>query len=177
MSYGIKRVIVWIPIWPCDRNDVYDNFRNGTISAPSHYFGSKPFISWTDDGLLLSGHLWTYLEWDWNQIAMIFIQENQLTHNQYVGYGIGKIHLDMAAILSLPLWVEFALAGIIQGMGSAIERRCYIVTLSISGWAHTHNDPWLEKTCVHDTSDCKGQDNWESIIWEWCILYRNSLFR
>ena len=28
-------------------------------------------------------------------------------------------------------------------MGSATQRRRYIVTLSLFGWAHTQNDPWL----------------------------------
>ena len=32
---------------------------------------------------------------------------------------------------------------IILGMGSANERRCYIVTSSLIGWAHSHNDPCI----------------------------------
>ena len=32
-------------------------------------------------------------------------------------------------------------AGMILGMGSANERRCYIVTPSLIGWAHTQNGP------------------------------------
>ena len=32
--------------------------------------------------------------------------------------------------------------GIIMGMVSVKERRCYIVTHPIIGWAHTHNGPW-----------------------------------
>ena len=31
--------------------------------------------------------------------------------------------------------------GVILGMGSANERRRYIVTSSLIGWAHTQNDP------------------------------------
>ena len=34
-----------------------------------------------------------------------------------------------------------AYPGIILGMGSANERRRYIVTSSLIGWAHTYNDP------------------------------------
>ena len=30
--------------------------------------------------------------------------------------------------------------GIILGMGSANERRCFIVTSSVTGWAHTQSD-------------------------------------
>ena len=33
--------------------------------------------------------------------------------------------------------------GIILGMGSANERRRYIVTSSLIGWAHTQNDPCI----------------------------------
>ena len=29
-------------------------------------------------------------------------------------------------------------------MGSANERRCYIVTPSLIGWAHTQNDLWFQ---------------------------------
>ena len=32
--------------------------------------------------------------------------------------------------------------GIILGMGSANERRRYIITPPLIGWAHTQNDPW-----------------------------------
>ena len=34
-------------------------------------------------------------------------------------------------------------SGIILGMGSANERRCYIVMPPLIGWAHTQNDPWF----------------------------------
>ena len=34
-------------------------------------------------------------------------------------------------------------SGIIQNMGSANERRCYIVMAPLIGWAHTQNDPIL----------------------------------
>ena len=43
----------------------------------------------------------------------------------------------------------FMCVGIILGMGSANERRCYIVMSSLIGWAHTQNDPcvWFP-TCL-----------------------------
>ena len=34
--------------------------------------------------------------------------------------------------------------GIILGMGSANERRCYNVRSSLTGWAHTQNDPYIK---------------------------------
>ena len=36
-----------------------------------------------------------------------------------------------------------AITGIILGMGLANERRCYIVMLSLIGWAHTQHDPCI----------------------------------
>ena len=33
--------------------------------------------------------------------------------------------------------------GTIMDIGAAYERRHYIVTSSLSGWAHTQNDPWI----------------------------------
>ena len=40
-------------------------------------------------------------------------------------------------------------AGIILGMGSANERRCYNVTPSLIGWGYTQNYPWcVEVICV-----------------------------
>ena len=36
-------------------------------------------------------------------------------------------------------------AGIILCMRSANERRRYIITSSLNGWAHTQNDPWRKK--------------------------------
>ena len=38
-------------------------------------------------------------------------------------------------------------AGIILGVGSANERRCYIVTSSLSDWAHSQNDPCCVIAC------------------------------
>ena len=38
---------------------------------------------------------------------------------------------------------QVRLAGITQGMGSANERRRYIVTPSLIGSDHTQNDPWV----------------------------------
>ena len=39
-------------------------------------------------------------------------------------------------------------AGIILGMGSANERRRYIVTSSLIGWAHAKNDPYTGQTAT-----------------------------
>ena len=35
--------------------------------------------------------------------------------------------------------------GVILGMGSVSMRRCYIITSSLMGSAHTHNGPWYER--------------------------------
>ena len=43
----------------------------------------------------------------------------------------------------IPMALSVAISGIIFGMGSANERRRYIVTSSLIGWAHTNNDPGL----------------------------------
>ena len=40
------------------------------------------------------------------------------------------------------LSLQFYDTGIILCMRAANERRCYIVTSSPIGWAHTQNDPW-----------------------------------
>ena len=37
-------------------------------------------------------------------------------------------------------------SGIILGMDSANERRRYIVTPPLIGWAHTQKDPWILHT-------------------------------
>ena len=37
------------------------------------------------------------------------------------------------------------ISGIILGMGSANERRCYNITLSLIGWAHSQNGNWIWK--------------------------------
>ena len=41
---------------------------------------------------------------------------------------------------------------IILGMGSANERRRYIVTPPLIDWAHTQNDPWLWYYRLHITN-------------------------
>ena len=41
------------------------------------------------------------------------------------------------------------ISGTILGMGSANERRCYIVTMPLIGWAHTKNDPYISSAQTH----------------------------
>ena len=41
------------------------------------------------------------------------------------------------------VFVVVGYSGIILFMGSAIERRRYIVTSSLIGWAHVQNGPWV----------------------------------
>ena len=45
------------------------------------------------------------------------------------------------------------MAGIILGTGSANERTCYYIKPSLIGWAHTHNDPNMGYTLVHEMTN------------------------
>ena len=44
------------------------------------------------------------------------------------------------------------MSGIILGMGSANERKRFIVTPPLIGWAHTQNDAWHVDGSVQDCS-------------------------
>ena len=61
-----------------------------------------------------------------------------LVEHQYPGDQLWSA----SRILMLTVMVTWA-PRIILSMGSANERRCHIVTLSLIGWAHTQNDPGL----------------------------------
>ena len=39
------------------------------------------------------------------------------------------------------IWYQWSDTGIILGMGPANKRRRYDLTSSLTGWAHTQNDP------------------------------------
>ena len=41
------------------------------------------------------------------------------------------------------IFIRDSFSGIIRGMGSADERRRFIVTSPLSGWTHTQNDHWI----------------------------------
>ena len=49
-----------------------------------------------------------------------------------------------------------SVAGINLGMGSANERRHYIVTLSLIGWAHSQIDPWCGPDVAGLVQDCRN---------------------
>ena len=77
---------------------------------------------------------------------------------------IGNAETYLCFLLSLNFWVTMvklihhsvlAAAWIILGMGSANERRHYMVTPPLIGRAHTQNDPWGVTPC-HHPSHCFG---------------------
>ena len=72
--------------------------------------------------------------------------------------------LDCAGSLALEEKVRYMCPGINLGMGSANQRQCYIVMLSLIGWAHTQNDP----RCLW----CFFQRN----IWHLCHIFVWSLY-
>ena len=61
----------------------------------------------------------------------------------------------MAVIVCQPQCVIKSLPGVIMGLGSANERRRYIVMSSLMGWVHTQNDPCLQMwyICEMDSHD------------------------
>ena len=59
-------------------------------------------------------------------------------------------------------------AGIILCMCPANERRCYIVTSSPVGWAHTQNDPWYDYTSAIEAT---LKDMGRQITWLTQALY------
>ena len=59
------------------------------------------------------------------------------------------VHIFTALLRSLCTWQHNWNVGIILCMRPANERRCYIVTSSLVGWAHAQNDPWKWKITLH----------------------------
>ena len=62
----------------------------------------------------------------------------------YISSVLLHIHVYCLNVVVIP--------GIILGMGSANERRCYIVTSSLIGWDHTKNDH-CNTDSIHDKSE------------------------
>ena len=54
--------------------------------------------------------------------------------------------------------------GTILRMRSANERRRYIVTSSLNGWAHKQNDPWTKATAKHSKATTRAYCLW---LLEW----------
>ena len=74
--------------------------------------------------------------------------QRKLTHKQIAGmtnsHSVWPWSSCTNGLLHRPYWIEIdRVTGIILAMGSANERRRYIVTSSLIGWAHTQNDPWV----------------------------------
>ena len=56
--------------------------------------------------------------------------------------------------------------GIIVGIGSSNEGQRYIVTSSLIGWAHTHNDPWIPDDFPHMLQAQYTHWYWSSLVRE-----------
>ena len=58
------------------------------------------------------------------------------------------------------------ISGIILGVGLANERRCYIVMLSLIGWAQTRNNPCISEIRIHHNRDHSGYglSQWEMTL-------------
>ena len=77
------------------------------------------------------------------------------------------VNLPTHICVTRPQWVKQGpITGIILGMGSANERRCYNVMSSLIGWAHSKSDPWTtysstvtgehKSECVNPISHTQG---------------------
>ena len=70
-----------------------------------------------------------------------------MTYNEMAWHWLGnKPSLDQG--WQTPMTVPGAITGIIPHMGSANERQCYNVILSLNGWAYTLNDPYIHNLGV-----------------------------
>ena len=78
--------------------------------------------------------LWQYLLFCW--FLVIWEILNIFYHMEYI------LHLCGWMIILVVKW-DFVYPGIILSMGFANGRRCYIITPSLVGWAHTQNDPFV----------------------------------
>ena len=67
----------------------------------------------------------------------------------------------MTVILCQPQCVNMSLPGVIMGLGSANERRRYIVMSSLIGWMHTRNEPCrqMRYICEMDSHDYAAHHN------------------
>ena len=68
----------------------------------------------------------------------------QVNKWNWINYCIVLTYLTVGKKLHVARWRQVIIAGIILDMGSSNEKRRYIVTPSLIGWANTGNDP-----CVH----------------------------
>ena len=80
--------------------------------------------------------------------------------------GKPRISPEGSSIVVLAVMAAIQHAGIILYMLPANERRRYIVTSSVIGWAHTQNDPW---TCSIICQICAALFSHDNDLW-WLSL-------
>ena len=68
--------------------------------------------------------------------------------NHMICTGNIMIH-DLHTTLGPCLYYSIVISGIILGMGSANERKCYIMTSSPIGWTHIQTDKWISYMHVY----------------------------
>ena len=92
---------------------------------------------------LLISTLRNKLELNLNQNPDVFFQENafQMLSAKYRPF-YSCFSISIHCVGHIPMAFYITYAGITLCMGLTSERRRYIVTSSLIGWAHTHNDPF-----------------------------------
>ena len=68
-------------------------------------------------------------------------------------------------------------SGIILGMDSANERRCYSVTSSLIGWAQTQNDPCLWMILSISQKSWMYYDPWRGHFYRFCYVLITFLWK
>ena len=74
-------------------------------------------------------------------VSCVICNKLQWTLNQSTKFSVNKMHFRMVSAKWQPFWPD--LTGIILCICPANERRCYNVTSSVIGWAHSQNNPCL----------------------------------
>ena len=116
-----------------------------------------------------------YLEWDAKLYWITLVASNH-TNNSFLLYPHHGIHwipqkTCSLSVCSASIWSK---SGIILNMAAANERQHYIVTSSLTGWAHTHKDT---PNCDSITELCHIFTHpriyfYQVIIWRWILLDR-----
>ena len=121
-------------------------------NSPSH--GLHELVKYKDDSLPAT----------WNTIVEIRQSYEQLISTMRSPTLVSWYPYIDAQVIYVKLCKRFALCGVLLSFGTtgiilcmrpANERRCYIVTSSLIGWAHTQNDPWnqsISPSFFHATS-------------------------
>ena len=91
----------------------------------------------------LARYLETGAVWMFYIFQIFYVQfiQNQTFSNSKICF---KYLLYIAVIFAYGFKDITITSGIILGMNSSYEKRRYIVTSSLNGWAHTQNYPWID---------------------------------